>query len=326
MQITKDDLDAAAAQGILSAEQSDALWNALSQRTAGRAKFDAAHVAWYFGAFVILGAMGWFMTEGWDSLGGGGIAAIAAIYAILFTIGGHYAWDKYQLRVPGGLLFTIAVWMTPIVIYGIERVTGMWPAGDPGSYRDYHIWVRGSWILMELGTIVAGVIALRLRRFPFLTFPIAFALWYMSMDLTPLIAGATEFTWDERAWVSVGFGAIVIVVAWLVDRRDHDYAFWCYFFGLLAFWGGLTSLNGDNEWAKFTYFAINVALIALSLYLKRRVFLVFGALGSFLYLGHLAWTVFRDSILFPFVLTLGGLGIIAIGMLILRRQTPVKAP
>jgi hypothetical protein len=40
---------------------------------------------------------------------------------------------------------------------------------------------------MEVGTVAAGLVALRYFRFPFLTAPIAFALWFMSMDLTPLI-------------------------------------------------------------------------------------------------------------------------------------------
>src|SRR5215212_10244037 len=172
MQILRDDLDWAAAQGIVSHEQSAALWSALAQRTATRQKFDAPHVAYYFGALIILGGMGWFMNEAWDSLGGAGLSAIAAIYAIVFGVAGSIAWDKYQLRVPGGLLFTVAVWMTPLIVFGIERVTGIWPQADPGAFRDYHIWVRGSWIVMEVATILAGAIMLRFRHFPFLTFPI----------------------------------------------------------------------------------------------------------------------------------------------------------
>jgi hypothetical protein len=45
---------------------------------------------------------------------------------------------------------------------------------------------------MEVGTILAGSIALKFIRFPFLTFPIAFSLWYMSMDLTPLLLEETN--------------------------------------------------------------------------------------------------------------------------------------
>ncbi|HEV2381872.1 MAG TPA: hypothetical protein VG206_19045 [Terriglobia bacterium] len=74
--------------------------------------------------------------------------------------------------------------MTPLIIYGLERGTGFWPASDPGVYRDFHQWIRGGWVLMELGTVLTALIALAFVRFPFVTAPIAFALWYMSMDLT----------------------------------------------------------------------------------------------------------------------------------------------
>ena len=46
---------------------------------------------------------------------------------------------------------------------------------------------------MEMATIAAGVIALWFFRFPFLTAPTAFVLWYVSMDLTPIISGGAVF-------------------------------------------------------------------------------------------------------------------------------------
>ena len=174
---------------------------------------------------------------------------------------------------------------------------------------------------------MAGLLALRFRRFPFITFPIAFALWYMSMDLTPLFVGRYDFTFDERAWVSLIFGALLLVVAYLVDLRGkgEDYAFWLYFFGLAAFWGGMTSLNSDSEVSKFIYFLINLGLIGISLLLRQRVFLVAGSIGSFIYLGHLAWEIFEDSLMFPFVLTLGGLAVIALGVWYQKRRQAIEA-
>jgi hypothetical protein len=322
--ITQQDLDEAVTEGIITFEQREALL----RRATGKSKFNVAHLAYYLGAMLVIGAMGWFVTEAWDQLGGAGIAAVGAIYAIVFVLAGKTAWDKYGLRVPGGLLYTMAVWMTPLVAYGVERATGLWPQGDPGSYRDYHIWVRGSWIGIELATIVAGLVALRVRRFPFLTFPIAFALWYMSMDIVPLLLRREEFSWNERNWISVGFGVFMLVVAYLIDlfeRGEEDYAFWCYLFGLLAFWGGLSVMQDGSEAGKLVYFLINLALLVKGVFLRRKQFLVFGALGCFGYIGHLAWTVFKDSVLFPFVLTLAGLAVIALGIFLQRRSAAIEA-
>ena len=133
--------------------------------------------------------MGWFMTTAWESLGGWGIAAIAIGYALMFLFVGNKFWQSPQTRIPGGLLITIAVCMTPLAVYGIERALGLWPQSAPGSYSEFHPYIKGCWVVMELCTVAAGFIALLFYEFPFLTAPIAYALWYMSMDMTSLIFG-----------------------------------------------------------------------------------------------------------------------------------------
>jgi hypothetical protein len=327
MLVSREDLNWAASQGLISTEQAEALWKALDSRTSSpdRAQFDFIHVLYYFGALIVIGAMGWFMTLAWENYGGGGIFLIAVAYAIGFILAGRTLWFKEGLKIPGGLLFTMAVCMAPLAIYGLERMLGVWPQGEPGAYRDFHVWVRGSWLLMEVGTVIAGLTALKFVRFPFLTAPIAFALWYMSMDVTPILLGQREFTWDQRLWVSVWFGMMVLLVTYLVDRRTKDdYAFWGYLFGTMAFWGGLSLIESGSEFRKFLYCLINIGLMMASVALDRRVFIVFGSLGVFAYLGHLAWTVFRDSFMFPFVLSLLGIVIIYLGVSYQRKRDLIE--
>jgi uncharacterized membrane protein len=325
MEVSRKDLDWAVTQGLVSAEQAAALWAAFEKRTGARPRFDLATVTYYFGALIVISAMGWFMTEAWERFGGAGIFLIASIYGVCFVLAGKGLWANPSLKIPGGLLYTMAVCMTPLAIYGLERLTGIWPQGDPGVYHGYHVWVKGSWLLMEVATIIAGLAALRFVHFPFLTAPIAFSLWYMSMDLTPLFFGKMEFTWDERLWVSLGFGLLVLVGAYLVDRKTReDYAFWGYLFGMLAFWGGLSLMKSDSELNKFLYCLINLGLMVLSVLLQRRVFIVFGALGVFGYLGYLAHRVFRDSLLFPFALSLLGILVIYLGIKYQRHREEIE--
>jgi hypothetical protein len=325
VQISREDLTHAAQQGVISYEQADRLWSAFSSRTetAGAEsgnRFDLGHVAYYFGAMVVISAMGWFMTLGWERFGGRGIFLIAVAYALAFIFAGRELWYGRKLLVPGGLLFVLAVWMTPLAVYGLERMVGFWPQSDPGTFRDFHEWIRGSWIVMELATVLAGLIVMRFVSFPFLTFPVAFTLWYMSMDLTPLFFGE-PFTWKARLWVSAIFGFILLVIAYTVDQRTKpDYAFWLYLFGMMAFWGGLSMMESGSEFTKFLYCLINVALITISVLVGRKVFMVFGSLGVFGYLGHLSWSVFKDSMLFPFALTFIGLLVIFLGIMYQRNQ------
>lgn len=326
MKISEADLSWAVSQGLLSSEQAGLLWEKLASRHPTRSNFDVATVAYYFGALIVMSAMGWFMTLGWQKFGGVGIFAIALVYAIVFLLAGYHLWHEKDLKIPGGLLFTLAVWMTPLAIYGLEVATGLWPQGAPGTFQDYHIWVKGSWIVMETGTILVGLIVLKFIRFPFLTFPIAFSLWYMSMDLTPLIFKRQEFNWHERLWVSLVFGAVILFASWLIDRRTReDYAFWGYLFGLMAFWCGMSLMESSSELNKFLYCLINLGLMLVAIFLDRRVFLVFGALGVFGYLGHLSYEVFKDSMMFPFALSLLGLLIIFLGISYQRNREKIEA-
>jgi hypothetical protein len=315
--VSKDDFAWAANEGVISAAQADQLWLKLQQRgLAGtKAKFDLANVAYYFGALIVMSAMGWLMTLGWEQFGGLGIFLLSVVYAILFALAGATLWSKQKLKIPGGLLITLAVWTTPLAIYGLERMSGMWVDGSPQDFRDFHIWVNGSWILMEIGTIVIGLIALFFVRFPFLTFPIAFSLWYMSMDLTPLIVRTEYFSYEDRLWVSLCFGLVILLITYFVDRRTkEDFAFWGYLFGLAAFWGGMSLMESNSELKKFIYCMINVGLVLLAVFLQRRVFVVFGACGVLGYLGYLSYDVFENSFLFPMTLTFLGLLVIFLGV------------
>jgi hypothetical protein len=328
MNLERQDLDWAAREQIITPQQAEELWNALSERYQdsddyrNRPRFNFANFAYYFGALIVISAMGWLMTKAWESFGGAGLFFIAVTYAIAFILVGYNLYSQQNLKIPGGLLYTMAVCMSPLAIYGLQRWSGFWQQSDPGIYRDFYYWVKGSWFLMELGTILAASIALKFVRFPFLTAPIAFSLWFMSMDLTPLIFGENNFDWKNRALVSMWFGIACIIIAYLIDikirRSEGDFAFWLYLFGSIAFWFSLPWLGEDTEWSKFLYGLTNLGLMVLSLLLKRRVFMVFGAIGVFWYLGHLAYQVFADSFLFPFFLTFLGLGIIYIGILYQR--------
>ncbi len=335
MQISRQDLDAAVARGIIDAASAEALAQFLDQRRAeaGRPRFDATHVLWYAGALIVIGAMGLFSTNAFSRFGGKALTLTAIAYAVVFAAAGHFLWHRRNLRIPGGLLVTVAVTMAPLATYGIQDALGWgiqgdpgwWSQGDPGAYRDFFVWIKGSWLFMDAAAIVAGGVALRFYRFPFLTMPIAVGLWFMSMDLTPWIFGidwhSGNLAWEKREIVSLWFGLGVLAIAWWVDVRSRgDFAFWLHLFGLLSFWGGLSMLDSNSEVSKAIYCLINVGLLALSLFLHRRAYMVFGTLGVAGYLGHLAGEVFKDSLLFPFALSMIGVAVIVAGLLYHRRR------
>ena len=331
MDIEREDLDWAVEKGILTEEQAGQLWTALEERssTSGSSWFDVAFVAYYGGALLVVVAMSWFMLRVAEEFGYLSLMGTALVYGGTFLGVGLYLRRRRELQVAGGLFVVLAVTMVPVVLYNLERATPIWAgaygivqavglAAEPASFEllraDLYERLKQDWLLEEFGTVVAGILALRYVRFPFLTAPIAFALWAMATITAPdLLVG--EAAWQARLWVSVAFGVVILMGAYLVDRRtEADYAFWGYLFGLLAFWGGLTTMEAGSEWTYLGYGLLNVVLVGLGIFLERRAFLMFGSLGVFLYLGHLAYEVFADSVYFPLALSGIGVGLIYLGI------------
>src|SRR5438477_3589879 len=214
MRYSDDDLRAAQAAGVIGTAEAERLFAFLAKRqpaTAARdvvpvPKFDAAHLLWYAGALIVIGAMGLFSTLAFSQMGGRALTTTAIVYAVVFTLAGHHLWYRKDLPTPGGLLIAIAVSMAPLAVYGIQDELGWWGKfGNPGTVHDFYTWIKGSWIFMEIAAIAAGVVALRFYRFPFIVSIIAFALWFMSMDLTPWIFGGANLDWETRRQVSVWF-------------------------------------------------------------------------------------------------------------------------
>ncbi len=331
MTFSTDDLKAAVAAGILTDHDLGRLTAFLDSRrpTGSPARaFDVAHLLWYAGALIVMSAMGLFSTLAFSQMGGWALAATAAVYAILFLSAGHYLWHQANLRTPGGLLIAVAATMAPLAAYGIQDALDLWGTfGKPGTTHDFYAWIKGSWVFMELAAIAASVIALWFYRFPFIVLIAAIALWFLSMDIVPWITGQRYGNWETARAVSIVFGLGMLVVAFIVNirQRSGDFAFWLYLFGVLTFWGGLTAASDGTAIQKALYCAMNVGLLFLAVYLGRRVFAVFGTIGIAIYLGDLANKIFKDSMLFPFVLSLIGIGVIVVGLWYYRRQATISA-
>ena len=324
MRINKSQLESAMSELGFTREQTAMVWSKLDSTPGVESRFEPARVGYFFGALLVIGAMGWFITDGWDRFAGWQLAAIALVYAAGFVVAGSLVWRRSIYRVPGGLLITMAVSMTPLAVYGIERQFDWWPQLDPGSYTRFHPLVNASWVGMELGTVLAALIALRYFKFPFLTAPAAYALWYLSMDATGLVFGKA-WTFRQMCIVSAIFGLLMLLTAyWLEGKSELDFSFWGYLFGLLAFTGGLSLMESQSEWSKFGYLLIHIALIGISLLLKRKVFVVFGAIGIFGYLSNEAYSHFRNSVAFPFVLSVIGISLIFLAMQYKRNERALE--
>jgi hypothetical protein len=290
-------------------------------------------VLYYFGGMVAIGAMSLFMTLGFERLGAGGLLAIALAYLFAcLKVADHF--KSRELGVPAGILATLAAVLIPLVVWCVQSLLGLWPPGGSDSFSAYHTHINWRWLTLEFATLAAGAVMLWRYRLPFMVMPLAVTVWYLSMDVANALMQNQGFDWQFTRDVSLVFGLATCALALWVEVRSRrsedasarqDFAFWLYLFGATMFWSALSLSDSKNEWGKAGYCLLNVALVFGGAALGRRVFTVLGALGVAGYLGYLAHRVFQDSLMFPFALTVLGLGVVALGVWWQRHEAAIHA-
>lgn len=309
MNLTKHNLEDAVKENIISFEQSEKLIEFIKKQPNTTPRFDFTHILYYFGGMIAIGAMTLFMHLGWESFDYIGITSISLLYAAI----GLKLTNIFKAKgyvVPAGICATFVIALTPLSIYGLLHVLGIWP--DENAYRHYQYW-----LYIDISTLIVGAILAWKYKYPFLMMPITLTFWSLSMNTTALIFAA-DVNWELRQLVSIYSGLVMIAFAFWVDIRSRnkaDYAFWLYLFGVVSFWGGMSLQHSDSELSKFIYFSINILMIIVGVTLLRRVFVIFGAIGCCGYIGYLASDIFKGSWLFPITLTLLGLFVIYLGIL-----------
>ena len=235
--LTAADVDRAVAEGVIgSSDATNLLAWARERATANPSAAHApAHlpveqmrglnlvtVAYYCGALLIIGACAWFLGDKWDALGAQGVLATALIYAIVLASVGVLLL-RAGFRVAGGLLITVAVCVTPIVVYAVEDLVGLWPGTNYGSttmtYATHQYRLSSCYLVMELATIVVAAIALWFVRFGFLTAPLAVTFWFLSMDVVSLVSDL-HMDLNARARITVAVGVLMMVIGVGLDRAQ----------------------------------------------------------------------------------------------------------
>jgi len=328
-------LETAVDEGIITRDQAVQLAALMTRKASPRSapsaapddsptRFDLSHLLWYAGALVIIGAMTIFSAIAFRQAGPQALSWTAVAYAIGFVIMGRYLWNRPGLQIPGGLMIACAVAMAPLAIYGLQGALGVWPDLSNGhsNYPGFFSWLGASWVFMSLGAIIAGIVGLIFFPFPFITVIMAVAAWLLAVDLVPWLLTGGDRELDATVW----FGAAMIALAWFLDLRRWragDFPFWLHIVGICALWGGITAQDSNNEVANALYGLMNVGLLVVAVFLMRRVYAAFGALGIALYLGHLASHVFQNSLLFPLALSAIGLAIIGVGIWYVRKRQEI---
>jgi disulfide bond formation protein DsbB len=93
----------------------------------------------------------------------------------------------------------------------------------------------------------------------------------------------------------------------------------------LAFTGGLLAVGSGKQAGLLVFGLLHLFMLPCALVLQRRVFLVFGSIGIFVFLATEATRFFRNSLGFSIALTLIGVAMIAAGIVYKRHEVRLSA-
>lgn len=301
--VTKSVLEKAVEQGILQQAQVAPLLAFLGEQNQSRIK--ATNVLYYVGGSLAIVALALLLGLSWDRSSGLGLmfaALTSLVLAAIFMI----RLRTLQHHVPARLFGCLVILLVPISIYGAQEAMGIWPTGaHPGSgHPDAFLTLT---LGLEIPTLLMALLLLFFCRYPLFMLPIVLVLWLMTIDNVP----GDFFT------VTFWFGLVTALLAMWIDiatRHTNDYAFWCYNVGVFCFWGGLTVFVLEGDISNLFACIVSLLLLAVGVVLNRRVFIVAGGIGVFLYIIYLAGLFFENRWILVTLLALAGVGVIWLGL------------
>ena len=311
-------LQRALSRGLITPEQHASILALAAEDGAGVREmprgFNWVTVAYALGALLVVFAGGWFLAQRWLALGPGGVLVVVVMYSL--TAAGASMWlEKRDFPEAAGIAAMVAVSLTPVAVWALESITGLWPVETWGQpyYPSYPPAEATRWVVAELATILEALLVLRRRAWSAVVFPVAVALFGLVMhlpralgfDLTPLL---------ER-WIMITGALVVCAIADTVDRHvprqagagRGDMAFPLWMVGLATLGFSLLAFWPTARLWRHAVPVLGIGAVVVSLMIRRKTHLVFGVVLIFLYLMYLAGEVFRSTAYFPVALAaLGG--------------------
>lgn len=317
IEINESSIDNAVKAGLVDVSKKKELYDFFlsNQNIKGNKESVFSTLLYYFGGFMSILSISIFMTLTFDHFGKEGLFILSTALFFIGLLSGKILIKK-ELEKPAGVLVSFSLALVPLIVFTLQHILGFYDSELGNSYSKYHKLIDERWLFMEFSTLVVGAFLLYRYKQPFIMFPVAFTFWYLSMDLAVFFAKEDNYAFELRADFSLFFGLFLTGLAIVVDyfsSREKDFSYWLYIVGVFCFWSGLTFQASDYELGKFLYFVINLLMLILGSLLLRKVFIVFGAMGSVLYFGHLS-QLFDGLILFTLASVFGGFFIIYIGI------------
>jgi hypothetical protein len=265
---------------------------------------DPPNVLWFFGAFAIELAVYGLIETIPDSQDGLWRLVTAVGFFVAFALLAG-ALLRRAWWVPGGLAAALAVATFPAVGVGFLQLVKVWP--DRSFFEPFSDF-SGYWFGVAAATVVVGLVAFSLTRFPFVLAVTITAVVIASQLLVP---GFTDgVRGDDRAAMALVVAALLVIAGVFLDvfarRRD---AFWFHALGWLTAAAALAWFAFEsNAWAWAAMLVVGLALLVIAAPIRRATWAVYGVLGAYAAVVHFLSDGLNED-RWPFALLLLALGL-----------------
>lgn len=268
-----------------------------------------SHILYYIGGAIVFLGISVLIWQQWTSLNsatkilstlGSGIASyIAAVFLS----------REERLEIASRAFYFISALVMPLGLHVTFYVAGL----DTGSHGVQSI-VSGILLVTFLFSYFVN------RRTVFLLFNIIFGTWLFFSFTSFLIGSRPNFGWEFSAYRVLCTGLVYALLGHYFTTTSHRALTGAlYGFGVLCFLGAALALGdwkpNQNWFWELVFPGLVFGVVFLSVYLRSKAFLTFGSLYLITYIFKITSEYFAQSLGWPLVLVLTGLGLIAIGYL-----------
>lgn len=268
-----------------------------------------SHILYYIGGAIVFIGISVLIWQHWTALNsatkilstlGAGIASY--ITAVFFS-------REKRLEIVSGAFYFISALVMPLGLHVTFRIAGF----DTGNYA-----VQSAVSGILLATFFLSYLAN--RKAVFTLFNVIFGTWLFFSFTSFLVGGRPGFGWEFSAYRVLCVGLMYGLLGYHYAETPYRALTGAlYGFGVFCFLGAALVLGEwrpHQNWLwELAFPGLAFGVIFLSVYLKSKAFLTFGSLYLIAYIFKITGEYFAESLGWPLVLVLTGLGLIAIGYL-----------
>ncbi len=276
---------------------------------AGNRSAKLSDILYFIGGAIVVLGIGIFLGTHWSELNNiarvastFGSAIAAYIVAVLFQ-------RDSKLDAVSQAFFMISALVMPL---------GLFVVLDSGGIDVYTSGVNTLISMMCFAVFLASYFVR--RRTLFVVFMVIYGTWFFFSLTQYFIAGNPLFGWRFWAYRTLFTGLAYILLGHAFSKNSlRSLTGVLYSFGLIQFLGAALTLGGwtpdQSPIWEVGFIGLVFGVILLSVHLKSRSFLVFGALFLMGYIFKITAEYFSESFGWPLALVVCGLVLMVVGYL-----------